>query len=247
MKYEKMEQGIFLSRPNRFKAHVLIGGRKEIVHVKNTGRCREILQPGVKAYLEDFTGNIRSRKTRYSLVAAEKPDLLCESGYRLINIDSQAPNQAVGEALHAGVIVLPGFKDGYSFIKAEQTFGNSRFDFYVEGVNGRRAYIEVKGVTLEDRGVVRFPDAPTERGVKHLRELIKAVELGYDAFVIFVVQMEDVRYFAPNDETHAAFGETLREAKKGGVGVLAYDCRVTADTMEIGKEVPVNLCECPLQ
>ena len=241
MKYRKIENGIFLSRPNRFVAHVLIHGEEHIVHVKNTGRCREILQPGVRAYLEDFEGDIRSRKTRYSLVAAEKPDKEQKSGYRLINIDSQAPNKAVEEALASGTIELPGFEDGISLIKAEQCFGSSRFDFYLEGYNGQKAFIEVKGVTLEDHGVVRFPDAPTIRGIKHIYELVQAVEQGYKAFVIFVIQMQDVRYFEPNDETHAAFGQALREAAAKGVLPLAYDCQVTKSAMKIRKAVPVLL------
>jgi sugar fermentation stimulation protein A len=241
MKYRKIENGIFLARPNRFVAHVLIHGEEHIVHVKNTGRCREILQPGVRVHLEDYEGDIRNRKTRYSLVAAEKPDEEAEAGHRLINIDSQAPNKAVGEALASGIIQLPGFEDGLFLIKPEQCFGSSRFDFYIEGHKGQKAFIEVKGVTLEDRGIVRFPDAPTIRGVKHIHELVKAVEQGYKAFVIFVIQMQDVRYFEPNDETHAAFGQALRVAARKGVLSLAYDCRVTKSTMKICKAVPVFL------
>ncbi len=241
MKYRKIENGIFLARPNRFVAHVLIHGEEQIVHVKNTGRCREILQPGVRVYLEDYEGDIRNRKTRYSLVAAEKPNEGLESEHRLINIDSQAPNKAVGEALTSGDIQLPGFEEGLFFIKAEQCFGNSRFDFYIEGFNGQKAFIEVKGVTLEEDGVVRFPDAPTIRGVKHIHELAVAVEMGYKAFVIFVIQMQDVRYFEPNDATHAAFGQALREAAERGVLSLAYDCQVTKSTMKIHKAVPILL------
>ena len=241
MEYKKIENGTFLARPNRFVAHVLIHGEEQIVHVKNTGRCREILQPGARVYLEDYEGNIRNRKTRYSLVAAEKPDEEVESGYRLINIDSQAPNKAVGEALASGDIPLPGFEDGLFLIKAEQCFGSSRFDFYIEGHNRQKAFIEVKGVTLEDHGIVRFPDAPTIRGVKHIYELVQALGQGYKAFVIFVIQMEDVRYFEPNDETHAAFGQALRDAAGKGVIPLAFDCHVTESSMKIRKAVPVLL------
>lgn len=241
MRYSKVQKGIFLSRPNRFVAHVLMDGKEQVVHMKNTGRCREILQPEATVYLEDFTEDLRSRKTRYSLVAAEKPDLACESGYRMINIDSQAPNRAVAEALESGIIRLPGFESGLKRIKAEHIFGSSRFDFFVEGRNGEKALIEVKGVTLEDQGIVRFPDAPTERGVRHIYELMKALDEGYKAFVIFVVQMEDVLYFEPNDEMHAAFGQALREAAEKGVQVLAYDCRVAESAMEIRQEVAVQL------
>lgn len=241
MRYSKVQKGIFLSRPNRFVAHVLIDGKEHIVHVKNTGRCREILQPGVKVYLEDFTDDLRHRKTKYSLVAAEKPDSTFESGYRLINIDSQAPNQAVAEALESSVIQLPGFESGIKHIKAEHVFGSSRFDFYVEGRNDEKALIEVKGVTLEKQGATLFPDAPTERGVKHIYELIEAVDRGFNAFVIFIIQMQDVLYFAPNDDMHLAFGQALREAAKKGVQVLAYDCRVTESTMDVRQEVAVRL------
>lgn len=241
MKYRKVRKGVFLSRPNRFVAHVLIDGEEHVVHVKNTGRCREILQPKATVYLEDFTEDLRQRKTKYSLIAAEKPDSALESGYRMINIDSQAPNRAVEEALDSGVIQLPGFTAGIKQIKPERTFGSSRFDFYVEGFNDEKAFIEVKGATLENHGVVRFPDAPTERGVKHIYELIKALDQGFKAFVIFVIQMQDVRYFAPNDEMHAAFGRALREAAEEGVRVLAYDCRVTESTMEVRREVTVQL------
>ncbi len=241
MEYNKVVTGRFIARPNRFVARVLVDGEEQTVHVKNTGRCREILKPGAKVYLEDYEGDIRSRKTRYSLIGAEKEDSETESGYRMINIDSQAPNKAAGEALTSGIIQLPGFEDGLSHIKAERTFGNSRFDFYVEGRNGEKGFIEVKGVTLEEQGVVRFPDAPTERGVKHVHELAGAVREGFKAFVIFMIQMQDVLYFEPNDETHAAFGEALRQAAKKGVEMLAFDCIVTESSMKVRRQVEVRL------
>lgn len=234
MKYSKIKEGIFLSRPNRFIAKVLIEGREETAHVKNTGRCRELLQSGATIYLEDHEGDMRSRKTRFSLVAVEK-------GVRLVNMDSQAPNKVVAEGLASGTIVLPEFEEGLTYIKSESSFADSRFDFYVEGRNGRRGYIEVKGVTLEDQDTVRFPDAPTERGVKHIKELCKARKEGFLSYVIFVVQMKDVSFFEPNDETHYAFGEALREAASKGVYVLAYDCLVGKDSMEIKDRIEVRL------
>lgn len=241
MKYKKIKEGIFLARPNRFIAKVVVDGKEETVHVKNTGRCRELLQLGAKIYLEDYEDDLRSRKTRFSLVAVEKPCGDVEGGLRLVNMDSQAPNKVVGEGLASGSIALPGFEAGLRLIKSESTFGDSRFDFYVEGKEGKKAYIEVKGVTLEEDGVVRFPDAPTERGVKHIKELCKAIEEGFLAYVIFVVQMKDVSFFEPNDATHAAFGEALREAASMGTQVLAYDCEVAPDAMEVKGPVRVQL------
>ena len=241
MKYKKIKEATFIARPNRFIARVFVDEKEETVHVKNTGRCRELLKPGARVYLEDYEGDLRSRKTRFSLVAVEKPCNDVKGGVRLVNMDSQAPNKVVGEGLATGAIALPGFEAGLSLIKSESTFGGSRFDFYVEGKEGEKAYIEVKGVTLEEDGVVRFPDAPTERGVKHIKELCKAMEEGFFAYVIFVVQMKDVSFFEPNDVTHAAFGEALREAASNGTQVLAYDCKVTPDSMEIGVPVEVQV------
>ncbi len=226
MTYKNVTEGIFLERPNRFIALVEIHGRKEICHVKNTGRCKELLIRGATVYLS-LTDNLK-RKTKYDLIAVKKGD-------RLINIDSQAPNEAVKEW-------LPNlFLDGELFL-SEVTFGNSRFDFYVETPE-RKIFLEVKGVTLEEEGIVRFPDAPTLRGVKHLEELTEAGRQGYDAYVLFVIQMSGVRYFAPNDETYRAFGNALRAASRAGVKVLARECNVWKEGMTVGDSVEVRLNE----
>lgn len=244
MKYKNIKEAVFLSRPNRFVAYAVVNGDKQTVHVKNTGRCRELLREGVKIYLEDHgeaQEGGKSRKTRYSLVAVEKKSRSVKSGFRLVNIDSQAPNRTVGEALAGGGLILPGLKFPLRQIKPEVSYEASRFDFYVEDREGKRAYIEVKGVTLEDGGVVRFPDAPTERGVRHVRELCRAFETGFAAYIIFVIQMKGISHFEPNDDTHPAFGEALREAWDRGVVILAYDCDVTTDGMTLGDPVTVRL------
>lgn len=225
MRYENMVPGIFLARPNRFVAHVVIDGREEICHVKNTGRCRELLQPGVRVWCQ-HSGN-PSRKTKFDLICVEK-------GQRLINMDSQAPNAAAREWLLAGGL------GKVEELKAESVHGDSRFDFSFL-LEGRKCFLEVKGVTLENDGVCAFPDAPTERGVKHLLGLRQAVRDGYGAFVLFVIQMPDVKYLKPNDATDPAFGAALREAAEAGVTVLAMDCGVTEDTMEIRLPVLVKL------
>ena len=225
MRYGQMLKGRFLRRPNRFIAHVEIAGREEICHVKNTGRCRELLQPGADVWCA--VSDNPNRKTKYDLITVRK-------GSYLINMDSQAPNQAAKEWLERG-----GLGPAEQVVP-EQRFGTSRFDFYLER-DGKGMYLEVKGVTLEDGGVCRFPDAPTERGTKHLRELIAAKEAGYDAGVLFVIQMRPVRWLEPNDKTDPAFGKALREAHAAGVSVLAVDCTVTEDTMEIGDFVEVRL------
>ena len=234
MKYNKIVSGIFLSRPNRFIAHVEIDGKEETVHVKNTGRCKELLVPGAKVYLEDFDGRMGTRKLRYSLVAVEK---CCKSNKAdfsrtiLINMDSQAPNKVVGEWLAT---------QDYDLVKPEYTFGNSRVDFYMEKGN-EKFLLEVKGCTLEFDGHCFFPDAPTERGVKHLEELMKAKESGYKAAVLILIQMEEAIDFAPNDETHPAFGDTLRLAANRGVEILCFNCRVTPDSLELKDKVKVIL------
>ena len=242
MKYEKIVSGIFVSRPNRFIAHVLIDGTEEIVHVKNTGRCKELLVPGCKVYLEDFEGRMGKRKLRYSLVAVEKKRCLSDADcgrndsckdYEiiLINMDSQAPNKVVGEWLAT---------QGYDFIKPEFTFGKSRVDFYME--RGKEKFLlEVKGCTLEYNGHCFFPDAPTERGVKHLEELIKAKEHGYHAAVLILIQMEESIDFAPNDETHKEFGDTLRIAASKGVEILCYNCKVTPNSLQLKDKIKVVL------
>ncbi|MGI6751663.1 MAG: DNA/RNA nuclease SfsA [Anaerovoracaceae bacterium] len=241
MIYEKVVIGTFIARPNRFTAHVKIDKKMETVHVKNTGRCKEILVAGAKVYLEDHSANMKNRKTRYSLVAAEKPHYLQRQENLLINIDSLAPNKVIKKALMDGSLVLPGFEKGFTLIRPEKTFGKSRFDFYVEGNANQKAYIEVKGVTLEDRGVARFPDAPTDRGVKHIYELIEATENGFMTYIIFLVQMHGVEYFEPNDATHPAFGKALRKAFDKKVNILAYDSLVGVDTLELNNPVEVRL------
>lgn len=226
MRYKNIVEGRFLSRPNRFIAKVLIDGKEETVHVKNTGRCKELLTENATVFLEKSDNP--ARKTAFDLVSVIKNG-------RLINMDSSAPNTAVGEFICGGKL----FSD-IEFLKAEYTFGKSRFDFY--GRHGEKEFFaEVKGVTLEENGVVRFPDAPTERGVKHLLELENAVKSGYEAYVIFVVQMKDVLYFEPNYNTHKEFGEALKKAQKNGVKVLCYDCEVTPNSMTLRKEVRVSL------
>ncbi len=228
MKYKEVVQGRFLERPNRFVARVELEGRVETVHVKNTGRCRELLLPGAKVYLEK--SGKPGRATAYDLVAVEK-------GSRIVNIDSQAPNRAVQEWLSSG-----GLFPRMTFLRPETTYRNSRFDFYAEAL-GEKIFIEVKGVTLEEDGVVRFPDAPSERAVKHMGELVAAKRDGYRALVLFVVQMEGAEYFTPNRSTHPAFAQALEEAAQAGVEILAYDCRVTPDSMDINRPVPVVLQE----
>lgn len=225
MKYSHMVAGRFLARPNRFIAHVEIGGETEICHVKNTGRCRELLVPGAAVFCE--VAQNPARKTKFDLIAVQK-------GNRLINMDSQAPNIAAGEWLKDGGLGI------LKNLKAETFHGDSRFDFSFEK-DGKTCFLEVKGVTLETDGVCAFPDAPTVRGVKHLQGLTSAAKQGYGAYVLFVVQMAEVKYLHPNDSTDPAFGKALREAAVAGVQVLAMDCQVTKDSMEIGKPVPVKL------
>lgn len=226
MQYKIIKEGRFISRPNRFIAKVNIDGVEETVHVKNTGRCKELLVPGAKVYLEHFPNS--KRKTAYDLVAVEKGSLL-------INMDSQAPNKMVGEWLREqepfGKITL---------LKPEYTHGDSRFDFYME-MGERKLLLEVKGVTLEEDGVVKFPDAPTERGVKHIQGLIKCLEEGYEAAVLFVVQMQGARCFEPNWATQPEFGEALIKASEAGVKVLARECAVTKDSLRITDAVEVRL------
>ncbi len=225
MQYENMVPGIFLRRPNRFIAHVRIDGKEEIVHVKNTGRCRELLPEGAKVWCQ--RNDDPKRKTKYDLICVQK-------GERLINMDSQAPNAAAGEWLRSG-----GF-GAVSNIRAEVTHGTSRFDFSFEK-DGKCCFMEVKGVTLEQDGVCAFPDAPTLRGTKHLRELTQAAEDGFGAYVLFVIQMSNVKYLHPNDATDPVFSDALRQASKAGVTVLAIDCKITENTMVLDKPVPICL------
>ena len=225
MHYPNMIPGRFLARPNRFIAHVEIDGQTEIVHVKNTGRCRELLPVGAQVWCQKSDNP--SRKTKYDLITVRK-------GSRLINMDSQAPNAAAKEWLLSGG--LGPIED----LRAETKHGDSRFDFSFTR-NGTPCFLEVKGVTLETDGICAFPDAPTERGEKHLRGLQKCVEDGFGGYVLFVIQMSDVKYLHPNDATDPGFGRALREAAAAGVQVLAVDCAVTEDTMTIGNFIPVVL------
>jgi len=228
MKYQHIVQAEFVERPNRFVAYVNLDGTRQKVHVKNTGRCRELLLPGAKVYLEKSSNPARS--TAYDLIAVEK-------GNRLVNIDSQAPNKVVEEWLYTKSL----FPD-LVLVRPETTYGNSRFDFYVE-TRSEKIFIEVKGVTLEENGVVRFPDAPSQRAVKHVEELIQAKRDGYRVLVIFVIQMEGVTYFTPNEDTHKEFAESLYKAAEAGVEILAYDCQVTPEGMTIRNPVPVEIKE----
>ena len=225
MKYENMISGKFISRPNRFVAHVEIEGQQEIVHVKNTGRCREVLPEGAKVWCQ--RSNNPARKTKYDLICVQKGD-------RLINMDSQAPNAVVGEWLRSGGL------GAVSNVHGEVTYGQSRFDFAFMK-DGKQCFMEVKGVTLEDDGICAFPDAPTLRGAKHLRELTQAAQAGYGAYALFVIQMSDVRYLHPNDATDPHFSDALRHAAHAGVTVLAMDCLVKPESMVLGEEVPVCL------
>lgn len=228
MEYTNMKEGIFISRPNRFLAQVKIDGVEETCHVKNTGRCKELLIPEQSiVYIQDH-GISEKRKTRYSLIGVRK-------GENYINIDSQAPNQVVEEWLKSN-----SFFPDLTYIKREQKYGKSRFDLYFE-YNGKKCFMEVKGVTLEEDGIARFPDAPTERGIKHMKELAQCLEDGYEAYIMFVIQMKGVRQFQPNDRTHKAFGDTLREIKKKGVQIMAMDCIASKNYLVLDKEIPIQL------
>lgn len=231
MKYDRIIGGRFLSRPNRFIAKVEINGTEETVHVKNTGRCKELLVPGCIVYLS--VADNPARKTQYDLIGVEK--LRNGEPPLMVNMDSQIPNAAAEEWLKKGTLFS---KD--ALIRREVRYGNSRFDLYIED-GERKAFMEVKGVTLEKEGVALFPDAPTERGVKHIKELIACKKEGYEAYILFVVQMKEVHTFAPNDETHPAFGDTLREAAEAGVQIIAMDCIVTPESIEIDQPIAINI------
>lgn len=241
MRYEKIIKGIFKDRPNRFIAHVEIEGKMETVHVKNTGRCKELLIPGSTVILEDFRNRsgYESRKTKFDLIAVYKNlennhPLYKNHNFLLINMDSQAPNKVVAEWL--------ALQD-YDFVKPEFTYGNSRVDFYMEkkttaseeqkAATYQKFLMEVKGCTLEKNGIGYFPDAPTERGVKHLKELAAAVEHGYQCYLAFVIQVPGVKTVLPNIETHPEFGKALEEAKKAGVEVLFLQCSVSENELKI--------------
>ena len=226
MIYENILPAIFVDRPNRFIAHVELNGRLEVCHVKNTGRCRELLIPGCRVYVQHQPSP--TRKTAYDLIAVEK-------GERLLNMDANAPNRVFNEYVRAG-----RFLRGWSVIRPETTHGDSRFDFYLESP-GHRLFAEVKGVTLEDDGVMRFPDAPTERGVKHLEGLARCVQEGYEAWAVFVIQTENVRWMEPNRRTHPAFADAMRQAAQAGVHLLALDCHTEPNRLEIRRPVEIRL------
>lgn len=226
MKYKNIRKAEFVSRKNRFIAEIKLDGNIYSCHVKNTGRLKELLVPGAEVFVEE-TDN-KERKTRYSLISVKK-------GKEVVNIDSQAPNKVFYEWVKNG-----GFCEGAVLIKPEKTFGNSRFDCYIE-TEKDKIFVEVKGVTLEKNGTALFPDAPTERGVKHLRELCECVREGYKAYIVFVVQMKGVHSFSPNIETHKEFADALAECKEKGVNILCVDCDVTPDTLRISNKIEVKL------
>lgn len=226
MKYQNITEGRFLSRPNRFIANIEIGGKTEVCHVKNTGRLGELLVKGARVIVQDCKSSMR--KTRYDLIAVYKGD-------KLFNIDSQAPNKVFGEWVKTS-----GYFGKLKSIKAEQKFQSSRFDFLLE-TEERRIYVEVKGVTLEQSGIVLFPDAPTERGVKHIKELQNAVAEGFGAAICFVVKLDGAKCFKPNKKTHPEFCEALKAAQKSGVDILCVDCKVKPDSLEVKGFVPIKL------
>lgn len=226
MKYEDIKKAKFLSRPNRFIAHIEVEGRPEICHVKNTGRCQELLLPNADIVIQEV--NHPRRKTKYDLIAVYK-------GPRIINIDSQVPNKVFREWLSQSEM----FQD-INFIKPEFKYGSSRLDFYLES-DLRRILVEVKGVTLEENGLALFPDAPTDRGIKHINHLTHSLEQGYEAYLFFIIQMKDVLYFAPNHKTHPAFGQALIKAQEQGVRIVALDCDVEADSIKARKWVEVRM------
>lgn len=225
--YKNIHEGIFLRRPNRFIAEVEIDGRIETVHVKNTGRCRELLLPGTPVWLEKADST--QRRTAFDLVTVEKQG-------RLVNIDSQAPNKVVHPWLSEGKLIAD-----IQVLKAEKVFQHSRFDFYGEAINGKRFWVEVKGVTLEADQVALFPDAPTPRGARHMDELLTAVAEGYEAYALFVVQMNNCRYFTPHVERDPDFAKSLQLAARGGVRIVALACEVRPDDLWISHEIPVRL------
>lgn len=225
MEYQNIKSARFLQRPNRFIAYIDIDGKQEICHVKNTGRCKELLFQGATVYVQPSDNP--KRKTPYDLIAVRK-------GERIINIDSQAPNKVFAEWL-----INKGDLGEIKLLKQESVYGRSRFDFYLEA-SEKKIFVEVKGVTLEENGVALFPDAPTERGLKHINELVKALKEGYEAYLVFIIQMKNIRYFTPNYRTHQAFGDALEDTIQQGVKVIALDCEVTADSITASDYVEVR-------
>ncbi len=226
MQYKNIYPASFLSRPNRFIAIANVNGEETVCHVKNTGRCRELLTPHARILLEKSENPLR--KTAFDVVSVYKGD-------RLINMDSQAPNRLFYEWVQKEHL----FKN-ITLLRPETTYHSSRFDFYIE-TEKEKNFVEVKGVTLEKDNIALFPDAPTERGIKHINELITAMNEGYKAYIVFVIQMQGVKYFSPNDETHPAFGEALRKAAKAGVNIMALDCCVNPKEVCIHQPIPVIL------
>lgn len=226
MRYDCITDAVFVRRLNRFTAEIEIGGKCELCHVKNTGRLGELLVKGAQCFVQMHDNP--ERKTKYSLITVKK-------GKEVVNIDSQAPNKVFYEWVKNG-----GFADGITVIKPETTYGNSRFDCYIEA-GERKIFVEVKGVTLEKDGTALFPDAPTERGVKHLRELCRCVKDGYEAYVVFVIQMKGIHAFSPNSETHEEFAKALFECRDEGVNILCLDCDVTPDSLNISQKIQVKL------
>lgn len=226
MLYKNIKQAKFINRPNRFIANIEIDGKIEVCHVKNTGRCKELLIPNATVFVQECSSN--KRKTKYDLISVYK-------GKRLVNIDSQAPNKV----FHQWAMESKFFKD-ITFVKPEAKYKNSRFDFYIETVYSK-IFTEVKGVTLEEDGVALFPDAPTERGVKHINELISSLDDGYEAWIVFIIQMKEILYFTPNVKTHKAFGKSLEEAQRRGVNIIALDSNVTKNSITVGDFVKVKL------
>ena len=231
MEYRKVIKAVFKRRPNRFVAYAEINGREEIVHVKNTGRCRELLVEGCTIYLAEADNP--NRKTRYDLIAVEK--IRQNKSPLLINMDSQIPNTVTEEWLRKGML----FSEN-AVIKREVTYRNSRFDFYIND-GERKIFLEVKGVTLEKEGIAMFPDAPTQRGVKHINELMKCIDDGYEAYILFVLQMKETSAFQPNDKMHPEFGEALRRAEKAGMNIIAMNCSVSCSEIAINKPVQIIL------
>lgn len=226
MIYKNIKKAKFINRPNRFIANIELEGKNEICHVKNTGRCKELLTDKATVFVEEFDSS--TRKTKYDLISVYK-------GERLINMDSQVPNKVFHEWVKNS-----GLFENITMIKPEYKYGNSRFDFYIETID-KKIFVEVKGVTLEENGVAMFPDAPTLRGLKHINELINSVEDGFEAYVVFIIQMKDITYFTPNNKTHREFGEALVLAKNKGVNILALDCEVTENSIEAKNFVEVRL------